>query len=154
MPQYPAPPAEAKGSKTTRALPTGWIEEKDPISGQLYFVDQPILSDTLSLNPLATWDDPRLNPSLYPNHDPSLGVTVRHHQPTSTGNNKDNNTPSSTSSRLLLPSFPQPVPVPVVKDYPDYPIGRPSGGAAILTVAGAAIAAGMVHSRATGTTRP
>ena len=35
-------------------------------------------ADTMSLNPQATWIDPRTNPALYVSHDPEMGVTVSH----------------------------------------------------------------------------
>jgi len=126
MPQYPPPP-EATGSRV-RPLPTGWIEEIDPATGQAYYVD------TLSLNPQPTWDDPRLNPSLYSNYDPSL----HYHHSTAK---------SASRTQQQLPSVTPPAPqqLPAVKVYPDYPQPRASGGAAILTTAGAAVAASMVH---------
>ncbi len=93
--------------------------------------------DALSLNPQATWDDPRLNPSLYPNHDPSL----HYHQLTANSRSKT----QTRQQQQQLPSVTLPAPLlPLVKVYPDYPQPRASGGAAILTAAGAAVAAGMV----------
>lgn len=125
MPQYLPPPPDTTTS-STRPLPPGWIEEIDSASGQPYFVD------TLSLNPQPTWDDPRLNPALYPTHEPSL----QFHQST-----------ANSTSRPQIPSVTKPAVLPAIKVYPDYPQPRASGGAAILTAAGAAVAAGMVCRR-------
>src|SRR5258708_2631702 len=93
--------------------------------------------DALSLNPQATWDDPRLNPSLYPNHDPSL----HYHQLTANSRSKT----QTRQQQQQLPSVTLPAPLlPLVKVYPDYPQPHASGDAAILSAAGAAVAAGMV----------
>jgi len=65
-----APPSV--DGEDTGPLPDGWIAETDPSTGRIYYVD------TMSLNPQATWIDPRTNPALYVSHDPEMGVTVSH----------------------------------------------------------------------------
>jgi len=125
MASFPPPPPESSFAEyKTRPLPTGWIQETDPASGRPYFID------TLALDRRPTWEDPRTNPALAVEHDPSLGVTVHHVL--------RNQSPAPASNPPSLVS------------YPDYP-PRQQQSTAVLTAAGALITGGMIV-RAVGTT--
>lgn len=91
----------------------------------------------MTLNPQATWVDPRENPSLYASYDPTLGVTVRRHH----GSDSGAETAAAAQASPVAPILP-------IKKYPDYP-PKVSSSSPFLTLAGAAVASGMLYTAAT-----